>query len=107
MGFYLIQVGYTVGAENALVDHPQNREEAARKAIKSVGGKMHSFHFAFGEYDVVIVAEMPNNVAAAAVAMATTARGALSKFHTTTLLTSEEGMEAMKMAKKVTYAPQA
>jgi hypothetical protein len=39
------------------------------------------------------------------VALATTSAGALSKFHTTTLLTTAEGMEAMKLAKKASYKP--
>jgi uncharacterized protein with GYD domain len=105
MGFYLIQLAYTAEAGKAMVKHPQSREEVARKAIASLGGKLHSFHFCFGEYDAVMIAEAPNDVAVAASALATAAGGALSKFHTTTLLTDAEGIEAMKLANKVVYAP--
>jgi uncharacterized protein with GYD domain len=92
MGFYLIQLAYTAAAGKAMVQNPQSREDAARKAIESLGGKLHSFHFAFGKYDAVIIAEAPNNVAIAATALATAAGGALSKFHTTALMTTAEGM---------------
>jgi uncharacterized protein with GYD domain len=105
MGFYLIQVAYTAEAARAMVKTPQNREDAARKAIESLGGKLHSFHFCFGDYDAVLIAEAPGNVTVAAAALATTSAGALSKFHTTTLMTTAEGMEAMKLAKKATYKP--
>ena len=105
MAFYLIQVSYAAAAVKAMVTKPQNREEAARKAVESLGGKLHSFFFCFGDYDAVLIAEAPSNVTAAAVALATTSTGALSKFHTTTLMTTAEGMDAMKMAQKASYKP--
>lgn len=105
MAFYLVQLAYTSEAAKAMVKNPQSREDVARKAIESVGGKLHSFYFSFGEYDAAIIAEAPNNVAAAGVALAAAAGGALSKFHTTTLLTTAEGIEAMKAANKAIYAP--
>lgn len=105
MGFYLIQLAYTADAAKAMVKNPQNREEIARAAMESLGGRAHSFFFAFGEYDAVIVAELPGNVAAAAAALATSSGGAIAKFHTTPLLTAAESVEAMKLAQKAAYAP--
>ena len=105
MGFYLIQLAYTAEAAKAMVKNPQNREATARVAMESLGGKAHSFFFAFGEYDAVIIAELPGNAAAAAAALATTSGGAISKFHTTPLITGAEAVEAMKLAQKAVYAP--
>jgi len=105
MGFYLIQLAYTADAAKAMVKNPQSREETARAAMESLGGKAHSFFFAFGEYDAILIVELPNNVAAAAGALATTSGGAISKFHTTPLLTAAESVEAMKLAQKTVYAP--
>ena len=105
MGYYLIQLAYTAEAAKAMVKNPQNREATARAAMESLGGKAHSFFFAFGEYDAIIIAELPGNAAAAAGALATTSGGAISKFHTTPLLTGAEAVEAMKLAQKVVYAP--
>ena len=105
MGFYLIQVAYTADAAKAMVKSPQNREDAARKAIESLGGKLHSFYFCFGEYDAVLIAEAPDDKTVAAAGLAVSSAGALSKFHTTTLITTADGMEAMKLAKKSTYKP--
>ena len=105
MGFYLIQVAYTADAAKAMVKTPQNCEDAARKAIESLGGKLHAFYFCFGEYDAVLLAEAPDNVTVAAAGLAVSSAGALSKFHTTALMTTADGMEAMKLAKKSAYKP--
>jgi uncharacterized protein with GYD domain len=105
MSFYLIQLAYTADAAKAMVKNPQNREEIARAAMESLGGRNLSFFFAFGEYDAVLIAELPSNVAAVAAALATSAGGAIARFHTTPLLTAAESVEAMKLAQKTSYAP--
>jgi uncharacterized protein with GYD domain len=61
--------------------------------------------FAFGQYDVVVVTEMPSSVDAAAIAIAFAAGGACKSVQTTPLLTVEEAMEAMKKAKESGYRP--
>ena len=105
MPFYLTQVSYTAAATKQLVEHPQNREDAIKKACRSHGGKLHSFYFAFGEYDVVVIAEFPDNTAAAAFALAASAKGAVSKHKTTVLMTSAEALAAMKAASTSAYTP--
>ena len=107
MAFYLIQVAYNNSAAKTLIANPQTREDAIKKTCASLGGKLQSFFFSFGEYDVAIIAELPDNAAAAALALATAAKGAISKFHTTVLLTAAEGLDAMKKAQKVDYTPPA
>jgi uncharacterized protein with GYD domain len=105
MAFYLIQVLYKDTAIKSLVTRPQTREDIISKTCKSLGGKLHSFFFAFGDYDVVAIAELPDNAAAAAFALGTASKGAVSKFHTTVLLTAAEGLEAMRKAQQIDYAP--
>src|ERR671925_312735 len=70
MPLYLQQVAYSPEGWEALVNKPQDRIEAVRPAIEKLGGKIVNAWFAFGEYDVVVVVDMPNNVGAAAIAMA-------------------------------------
>ena len=70
MPFYLYQMAYAHGATKALVEHPQNREEAAKSRIESLGGKLTAYFFAFGEYDVIAIAEFPDNITAGAVSLA-------------------------------------
>ncbi len=105
MSFYMVQVSYNAAGVKAMMEHPQNRADAVRKGIELLGGKMHAFYFAFGQYDVVVINEMPDNVSAAAVAMAVGASGMCSKIDTTVLMTPAESIEAMKKAKTVSYVP--
>ena len=105
MAFYMFQISYNASAVKAMVEHPQNREDAARKAVESLGGKLRSFYFAFGPYDVVLVCELPDNVSAAAVAMTVGSSGMFSKFETMVLMTTAESVAAMQKAKSISYTP--
>jgi uncharacterized protein with GYD domain len=107
MPFYLFQAAYTDKADAAMMKHPQHREAALRKVCKALGGKMQAFFFSFGKYDAVMLAELPDNKAAAALSVSAEAGGAVRMVHTTVLLTVEEAMEAMKMAGKDQYKPPA
>jgi uncharacterized protein with GYD domain len=92
----MIEVAYTPEAWTMLTKNPQNRIEAIRPAVEKLGGKVENGWFSFGEYDLIIILDMPDNVGAAAIAMAFAAGGALKTVKTTPLLTAEEAMEAMK-----------
>ena len=105
MPYYLVQVAYTSDAWAAMVKKPQNRLEAVRPVIEKLGGKLESGWLAFGEYDIVAICQMPNNVSAAAFAMAAAAGGAVKGVKTTPLMTAEEGVEAMKRAAGGGYRP--
>ena len=59
---------------------PQNREEVARSLIESLGEKLKGFWFTLGDYDVVEVATLPDNVSATALSMAVLAGGAIKMF---------------------------
>lgn len=59
-----------------MIKRPQNRVEAARKAVEKLGGKIAGFWMSFGDHDLVGVLERPDNVGAAAFAMAIAAGGA-------------------------------
>lgn len=88
-----------------MVPHPENRADAIRKPIERLGGKPGPFWFSFGDYDVVGIVEMPNDVSAAAFALAIGAGGACKNVKTTPLLSTEEAVEAMKSAATCGYQP--
>src|ERR1700730_2722766 len=98
MPHYLSQVSYTPEAWARLVAHPQDRIEAVRAPIEKLGGRIHNAFFAFGEFDVVVITEMPDNVSAAAIAIAFAAGGSVKSEKTTPLMTSAEALEAIKKA---------
>ncbi|MBV9341302.1 MAG: GYD domain-containing protein [Acidobacteria bacterium] len=105
MPHYMSQVAYSREGWENLVKQPQDRIEAVRPAIESMGGKIKSAWFAFGDYDVVVISEMPDNISAAAIAMAFAGGGACKSVHTTPLLSPEEAVEAMKKASQTGYRP--
>ena len=105
MPHYLLQVSYTPEAWATMAKNPQDRVERVRPAIEGLGGKIVSAYFAFGEDDLIVITEMPDNVAAAAFAISATAGGAVSSLTTTPLLTTAEAVEAMKKAGGTGYKP--
>ena len=105
MALYLTRFSYTTETWARLTLNPQDRREAARAYIESVGGKLHGFWYAFGTHDGYNLWEAPDNVSMAAVAIAIGGGGALSKFETTPLLTVEETLEALGRAQVIKYKP--
>ena len=105
MPFYLTRFSYTPETWAKLIKNPEDRREAARQYIESVGGKLHGYWYAFGEHDGYNLWEAPDNVSMAATVLAIGAGGALSSTQTTVLLTVEETMAAMKKASSVKYRP--
>ena len=103
MPHYLHQVAYTPEAWRALVAKPQDRIEAVRPAIEKLGGKIKSAWYAFGEYDIVVITEMPDNVSAAGIAIAFAGGGACKSVQTTPLMSAEEAVQAMKKATESGY----
>src|SRR5215213_8240522 len=103
MALYLTRFSYTPETWARLTKNPEDRREAARSYIESVGGKLHGFWYAFGEYDGYNLWEAPDNVSFAAVAIAIGGGGALSKIETTVLMTVEETMQAMGRAATIRY----
>jgi uncharacterized protein with GYD domain len=103
MALYLTRFSYTPETWARLAANPEDRREAARTYIESVGGRLHGFWYAFGEYDGYTLWEAPDTVSMAAVAIAIGGGGALSKLETTPLLTVEETLEALRRAPSVGY----
>ena len=102
---YLVQASYKTQGITDLVKNPQDRSAAVRPVIERLGGSIESFDYAFGDYDIVAIFQVPDNVSAAALAMAVGAGGAISDFKTTVLISMDEAVEAMRKAGTVGYRP--
>ena len=105
MAFYMIQAAYNTDGWKGLIAHPQDRIEAIRPALEQLDGTVVAGWLAFGEYDIVAIAELPTNVSAAAFSMAVAAGGTVKSFKTTPLMTMEEAITAMELAGESAYAP--
>jgi uncharacterized protein with GYD domain len=103
MTLYALQASYTPVAWAALVKSPENRLEAVRPAVERLGGRIVDGWFSFGDYDVLIVCDMPDAASAAALSMAISAGGAIKAVKTTPLMTFDEGEAALKKARSAEY----
>lgn len=93
---YMIQASYVgEGLKGLLKEGGSKRRETVAQVIEGMGGKLESLYYAFGDYDVVGVAEMPDNVSSVAFSMMVNASGAINA-KTTVLLTPEEIDQATK-----------
>ena len=93
---YMIQASYVgEGLKGLLKEGGTKRRETVAQVIESMGGTLESFYYAFGDYDVVGVAEMPDNVSSVAFSLMVNASGVINA-KTTVLLTPEEIDQATK-----------
>ena len=100
---YLLQVSYTAdGVKGLMKDGGSTRRAAATTLVQSLGGKLESLYYAFGDTDVVAIADMPDNAAAAAASLALAGSGAVTS-RITVLLTPDEIDQAVK--KSGSYTP--
>ena len=103
MAKFLIEATYTVeGVRGLQSAGGSSRRDAVAKALESAGGSLESFHFGFGSSDAYVIADVPDNVTAAAVALTVNATGG-AQTKTTVLLTPEEVDAAAE--KSVSYTP--
>ena len=105
MPSYMVQASYTSEAIASLLKNPQNRMDVVRKSVEKLGGKLTGGWLSFGDYDIVLIAELPDHVSAAAIALAAAAGGSLKAIKTTALLTNEEGLAAAQKAASSGYTP--
>jgi uncharacterized protein with GYD domain len=102
---YLLEIAYTPKGFATLIKNPQNRMDALGPIFDGLGGHLQNMWFAFGEYDLMIISKLPDNISAAAISMAISAGDAVKSVKTTPLMTMEEGIEAMKKATTTMYHP--
>ena len=96
MAKYLVQANYVgEGLKGLLKDGGTGRRDAVNKLFESVGGKVESLYFAFGETDLFVIADIPDNVTAASLSLTVNAVGAATA-RVTVLLTPEEVDAATK-----------
>jgi len=98
----MYQAAYTAESWTAQLKNPQNRVDAVGKAVcEAVGGRFVGGWYCFGEYDLVLIADVPDDESMSAIAMAIAAGGALKASKTTKLLSGAQGVEALKKADAV------
>jgi uncharacterized protein with GYD domain len=103
---YLIEASYThEGVEGVRTKGGSSRRDAVAHTAKSLGGQLDAFYFAFGDHDAVVIVDLPDNEAAAAVALSVDSAGGATT-RTTVLLTPEQVDDAAnRSVEAVDYRP--
>jgi uncharacterized protein with GYD domain len=101
MALYMYQASYTAKSMAAQLKEPEDPVEAIRSALEDVGAELVVAGFPFGEYDVLVVYEAPDDVTAASVAMAVAAEGDVKSAKTTRLLSGQEWHESLRKRRVV------
>ncbi|MGH9319649.1 MAG: GYD domain-containing protein [Vicinamibacteria bacterium] len=102
MAKFLIQASYNAeGVRGLLKDGGTKRKKAADELLQSVGARVESFYFAFGDHDAYVIVEAPDNLSIAAASLAVTASGLVTT-KTSVLLTPEEIDQATRKTPRYT-----
>ena len=101
MARYLVEATYTAeGLQGLVKDTATGRRQSVTRAVEGLGGKIECMYFALGEYDVLLIVDMPDAVSGAALGLRVSATGRV-RTRTTALLTVEEADQAL--GKSVDY----
>lgn len=104
---YVSFFSYTGEAWSRMVASPENRAVAARRLIEEFGGRMEVFYWMFGDWDGLVVFDVPDASAAAAFSARVTSSGLIREIKTHQLLGMEDARLALESAKSaaVAYEP--
>jgi len=105
MALYLYQAAYTPESMAAQIKEPQDRIEVVTPSFEAMGGKVLVGGYPFGEYDVLVIFEAPDDTVAASIAMAVAAGGAIKTAKTTRLLNGQEWVDSLRRAQGSQYRP--
>lgn len=98
---YVSLFKYTHDAARSMVQHPADRGESAAAAIENAGGTMELFYWMLGDYDGIVVYEVPDEAAAAAYSLAVSNSGRIAAHETFQLVDAGAAQRAMAMAPDV------
>ncbi len=94
---YLLRASYSPEGSLGLIRNGASyRQRAVAELCESVGGRLESMYYAFGDTDVFIIAEVPSNASAAALSLAVNSSGGVQA-NITPLLSVEEMDSAAEM----------
>jgi uncharacterized protein with GYD domain len=102
MTLYMYQASYTAKSMAAQLTQPRDPVESIRPTLEDLGAKILVAGFPFGEYDLLVVYEAPDDMTAASVAMAIAAEGEVKSAKTTRLLSGQEWLESLRKRRIVT-----
>jgi uncharacterized protein with GYD domain len=98
MPIYITQGRYTREAVKGMIMRPEDRADAISRLLSKAGGRLLGYYVTFGEYDFLSIAELPNDIQAAAALLAAASGGGVTDLRTTVAMTSVEAQGAFAAA---------
>jgi uncharacterized protein with GYD domain len=98
MPTYITQGRYTREAIKGMLVKPEDRADAVSRLLSKAGGRLIGYYLTFGEYDFMLIADLPNDTQAAAVLLAAASGGGATDLRTTVAMTSVEAKGAFAAA---------
>ena len=95
MPIFITQGRYTREAIKGMIVKPEDRADQVGRLLSKAGGKLLGYYITFGEYDFLLIAEVPSETQMAAVLLAAGSGGGVSNLKTTLALTSFEAKGAL------------
>lgn len=105
MAKYVILFGFTGETAKRFVAQPSDRAAVVRGLVESAGGSMESYYWMFGQYDGLVIFELPDSKSAAALSLAVTGSGAFSRFETHELIEPGDLAQIAERAQQISYQP--
>lgn len=98
MALYMVQMTYAPETWATMIKKPQDRAIPSGDLVQKLGGKLLGLYYCMGEYDGIVLFEVPDDISASAVSLAVKASGMMKVNEVTRLFTVDEALEAMRKA---------
>ena len=98
MARFITFFSYSADAAKAMIERPSDRSAAARALAESVGGTLESFYWMNGKHDGLLISNVPDGVAVAALVVAAAATGAIERLETHQIFDQDEQAAIVKGA---------
>ncbi len=98
MPIFVTQGRYTREAIKGMAIKPEDRAEAVSRLLAKAGGRLIGHYLTFGEYDFLVICEVPSETQMAAVLLAAGGSGGVTDLRTTLAMTSIEAKGAFAAA---------
>ena len=87
------------------VAKPEDRQAVLSRLCEQAGGRLVSLYFTLGQYDILVISDMPDAQSAASIVLAAAAGGGIVDAVTTQAFTSAQGKDLFERAGKIAYKP--
>ncbi len=95
---YITFFSYTGEAAKAMIERPSDRSAAAKALVESLGGTQEAFYWMQGQHDGFLITNLPDSLAASALAAAVASTGVIGGLETHQIFDHDEQAAIVKHA---------